>query len=117
MALRRNSLVAGAIAAVVVSGPAMAGGIPNNYIYYYMGHSDSITIGLGDAPTSNIIIQHPTPWPAYINNTHAKTLSQVGISALTNLISPPSAPAPTPNTVINIGSVSNGGGGGSGGSN
>jgi hypothetical protein len=86
MALRRNSLLAGAIAAVVSSGPVMAGGIPNNYIYDYMGHSDSITIGLGDAPTSNIIIQHPTPWPSYINNTRIKTSGQQGIKALQQLL-------------------------------
>ena len=86
MALRRNSLLAGAIAAVVTSGPAMAGGIPNNYIYDYMGHSDSITIGLGDAPTSTIIIQHPTPWPSYINNTRIKTSAQQGVSALQHML-------------------------------
>lgn len=82
MALRRNSILAGALAAAFVSAPALADGIPNNYIYDYMGHGDSITIGLGDSQASNIVIQHPTPWPSYINNTRIHTTGQQGIDAL-----------------------------------
>ncbi len=86
MALLRNSLLTGALSAALSGAPAMADGIPNNYIYDYSGHSDSITIGLGDAPISNIIIQHPTPWPSYVNNTRIKTPSSQGINALENML-------------------------------
>lgn len=100
MALRRNSLLAGLLAATCMSSPALADDstitnreddhrseyLDDNYIYDYMGHQDSITIGLGDAPTSNIIIQHPTPWPSYINNTTIKTSGNQGVSALEGMM-------------------------------
>ena len=85
MALRRNSIIAGIAATLACAGPALAD-MPDNYIYNYMGHSDSITIGLGDAPTSNLVIMHPTPWPSYINNTKIRTPSQQGINALDNMM-------------------------------
>ena len=101
MALRRNSLLAGVIiAAACLSSPVLADDstitgrendhrsdyLDNNYIYDYMSRRDSITVGLGDAPTSNIIIQHPTPWPSYINNTDIKTSGAQGISALDKMM-------------------------------
>lgn len=101
MALRRNSILAGILAAAAsMSSPAMADDstitnreddhrseyLDDNYIYDYMGHQDSITIGLGDAPTSNIVIQHPTPWPSYINNTTIKTSAGQGVSALEGMM-------------------------------
>ena len=101
MALRRNSFLLGLIAAVTCAAmPALADDstitgrepdgknyyLDDNYIYDYMGHQDSITTGLGDAPTSNLVIQHPTPWPSYINNTNIKTPSQVGLTALNNMM-------------------------------
>lgn len=101
MALRRNSIMAATLAAAVcLSTPARADDstitdreddhrseyLDDNYIYDYMGHRDSITIGLGDAPTSNIVIQHPTPWPSYINNTTIKTSAGQGVSALEGMM-------------------------------
>jgi hypothetical protein len=100
MALPRNKIIASIfVAAVCLSTPVLAddstiSGRPvhrsdyldDNYIYDYMNHRDSITIGLGDAPTSNIIIMHPTPWPAYINNTRIKITGQQGIDALDNMM-------------------------------
>jgi len=101
MALRRNSLLAGVIiAAACLSSPVLADDstitdrkndhrsdyLDNNYIYDYMSRRDSITVGLGDAPTSNIVIQHPTPWPSYINNTDIKTSGAQGISALDKMM-------------------------------
>ena len=98
MALRRNSFLVGMlIAAACLSSPAQADDstitdreddhrsdyLDNNYIYDYMSRRDSITVGLGDATTSNIIIQHPTPWPSYINNTDIKTS---GASALDKMM-------------------------------
>ena len=81
MALRRNSLLLAALAAAALVSPALA----EDYAVNYMSHSDSITIGLGDATTSNIVIQHPTPWPSYVNNTNIPTPSGQGISALENM--------------------------------
>jgi hypothetical protein len=86
MALRRNSLLAAVIAAGFMSSPALAGNLDDNYIYDYMNHRDSITIGLGDATTSNIIIMHPTPWPSYINNTTINISGDQGISALESMM-------------------------------
>jgi hypothetical protein len=60
--------------------------LDDNYIYDYLGRQDSITVGLGDAPTSNIIIQHPTPWPSYINDTNIKSSAGVGVSALEGMM-------------------------------
>ncbi len=101
MALRRNSILAGLIiSAACFSSPVLADDstitsreddhrseyLDDNYIYDYMSHQDSITVGLGDAPTSNIIIQHPTPWPSYINNTHIQITGQQGVDALDNMM-------------------------------
>ena len=101
MALRRNSFLVGMlIAAACLSSPVLADDsaitdreddhrseyLDDNYIYDYMTHRDSITVGLGDAPTSNIIIQHPTPWPSYINNTDIKTSGAQGVSALDKMM-------------------------------
>ena len=101
MALRRNSILASLMAvAACLSTSALADDstitdreddhrseyLDDNYIYDYMGHQDSITIGLGDAPTSNIVIQHPTPWPSYINNTTIKTSAGQGVSALDSMM-------------------------------
>lgn len=82
MALPRNSLAAGLLLAGLFATPAAA----EDYAVNYMSHSDSITLGLGDAPTSNIIIQHPTPWPSYVNNTRIRTPSQQGLNALDNMM-------------------------------
>lgn len=60
--------------------------IDDNYIYDYTTHRDSITVGLGDAPTSNVIIMHPTPWPYYINNTRILLTAQQGVNALDNMM-------------------------------
>jgi hypothetical protein len=101
MALRRNSFLTGMlIAAACLSSPVLADDsaitdreddnrseyLDNNYIYDYMTRRDSITVGLGDAPTSNIVIQHPTPWPSYINNTDIKTSGAQGVSALDRMM-------------------------------
>lgn len=101
MALLRNSILAGLIVAAGLSSPARADDstitsreddhrseyLDDNYIYDYMDHRDTITIGLGDATRSNIIIQHPTPWPRYINNTDIPISGQQGINALNNMMS------------------------------
>lgn len=86
MALRRNSLIAAVMTAGLMSSPALAGNLDDNYIYDYMNHRDSITIGLGDATTSNIIIMHPTPWPSYINKTTINISGDQGISALESMM-------------------------------
>ena len=101
MALRRNNLLAGLILATACwTSPVLADDstitnreddhrsdyLDNNYIYDYMTHRDSITVGLGDAPTSNLVIMHPTPWPYYINDTNIKTSAGIGVSALDNMM-------------------------------
>lgn len=101
MALRRNSFLACLfLSAACLASPVMADDstitnreddhrseyLDDNYIYDYMTHRDSITVGLGDAPTSNLVIMHPTPWPSYINETNIKTSAGIGVSALDNMM-------------------------------
>ena len=101
MALRRNSILVGIFGiAVFCSSPVVADDstitsreddnrseyLDDNYIYDYMTHRDTITVGLGDAPTSNLVIMHPTPWPSYINNTKIQSSAQQGLSALENMV-------------------------------
>ncbi len=108
MALRRSSFVLGTLLAAAIASPAVA----EDYAVNYMSHSDSITIGLGDAPTSNIIIQHPTPWPSYVNNTNIPTPAGQGISALESMMQRylPGAPATNPTDVNASPSVMSGAG-------
>ena len=101
MALRRNSFLVGiVIAAAWFTSPVLADDstitnrendhrseyLDDNYIYDYMTHRDSITVGLGDAPTSNLQIMHPTPWPYYINKTNIQTPAGIGAAALDNMM-------------------------------
>lgn len=92
MALRRSSLLLALLATAAMAAPAWA----EDYAVNYMSHSDSITIGLGDAPTSNIIIQHPTPWPSYVNKTDIPISAAIGTSALDNMIERYLNPSGTP---------------------
>lgn len=48
----------------------------------YLSRSDFVELSAGDASRANIAIQHPTPWPSYVNKTHIHTPGQQGISAL-----------------------------------
>jgi len=75
-----------------------------DYIYNYGSRSDSISLSAGDAPQANVAIQHPTPWPSYVNRTGFGTPSQQGISALEKMFKryQPSSSS-SPSTVINIG--------------
>lgn len=99
MALRRNSLAAGVIAVLSLISPALADDsaisgrsdqrsdyLDDNYIYDYMTHRDTITVGVGDATTSNLEIMHPTPWPSYINNNRINITGQQGIDALDSMM-------------------------------
>lgn len=75
-----------------------------DYIYNYGSRSDFISLSAGDASRSNNAIQHPTPWPSYVNSTSFGTPSQQGISALEKMFKryQPSSSS-SPSTVINIG--------------
>lgn len=81
MARPRNSAAIAAVLLLSGAGAAAADG-SDNYIYNYLGRSDTITIGAGDASRANLAIQHPTPWPAYVNDTAIHTRAQTGISAM-----------------------------------
>lgn len=76
---RSSSLFAGLLLACSAV-QAEAGS--DNYIYDYLGRSDTITIGAGDASRANLAIQHPTPWPPYVNDTALPTPARIGTSAL-----------------------------------
>jgi hypothetical protein len=36
--------------------------------YNYLGRGDTVTLSTGDANRANLAIQHPTPWPGYVND-------------------------------------------------
>ena len=100
MALRRSSLLIGLLAVTSLSFPALA----EDYNYNYLGRSDSVTIGLGDANRANLAIQHPTPWPSYVNDTNLKTPSRQGIGALEQMFNRyEGGNQASPTTVINVG--------------
>ncbi|MFN4140912.1 hypothetical protein [Aestuariivirga sp.] len=100
MALRRNSL----ILAVLALGGFTSAAFAEDYNYNYLGRSDSVTIGLGDANRANLAIQHPTPWPSYVNDTNIKTPSRQGIGALEQMFNRyEGGNQASPTTVINVG--------------
>ena len=100
MALRRSSLVLAVIAAGSLASPGFA----EDYIYNYTGRGDSITIGLGDASRANLAIQHPTPWPSYVNDTNIRTPSRQSIGALERMFNRyADEQQASPTTVINVG--------------
>ena len=108
MALRRNSILLAAVLLALAPLPALAddfqvySGDPN---YDYGDRSDFISLSGGDALRSNMAIQHPTPWPSYVNNTNIRTPAEIGTSALEKMFKRYGASAQTsPSTVINIGS-------------
>ena len=61
MALQASRILL-ALAAAALAQPAMAQN------YDYQSRSDFISLSAGDAPAANIAIQHPTPWPPYVND-------------------------------------------------
>ena len=98
MILRKNSIALAAMVLLALAAPALA----QNYNYASRG--DFISLAAGDAPQANIAIQHPTPWPSYVNDTNFRTPARQGVSALENMFKRyegESTAAPT--TVINIG--------------
>jgi hypothetical protein len=100
MAIRRSSLVVLVLAAAGFASPAFA----EDYIYNYFGRGDSITIGLGDANRANLAIQHPTPWPRYVNDTNVRTPARQSLGALERMFQRYDAGQQgSPSTVINIG--------------
>jgi hypothetical protein len=104
MALLRNSL---ALAVVLAAGVSQAHADQfDNYIYNYAGRGDSIYLGAGNAKRANMAIQHPTPWPSYVNDTNVQTPATLGIGALEKMFKHYKAgDATSPQTVINVGST------------
>jgi hypothetical protein len=98
MALRRSSIAA--LVLIALAGPAAA----EDYNTNYASRSDFISLSTGDAPQSNIAIQHPTPWPSYVNDTRFLTPARRGVSALEKMFKRyEGGSASGPSTVINIG--------------
>lgn len=100
MAHRRNSLLLCLFGMLAGTGPAAA----EDYIYNFLGRGDTVTLGAGEASRANIAIQHPTPWPPYVNDTNIKTPARQGVGALERMFNRYDAEgASTPTTVINVG--------------
>lgn len=97
MTIRRNSLVAAALA-MLGAAPAVAQEIN------YLSRSDRTILTTGDAPAANLAIQHPTPWPSYVNDTNFRTPARQSMSALEQMFKRyEGGSKSTPSTVINIG--------------
>jgi hypothetical protein len=74
------------------------------YIYNFLGRGDTVTLGAGEASRANIAIQHPTPWPPYVNDTNIKTPARQGVGALERMFNRYDADdSSAPSTVINVG--------------
>jgi hypothetical protein len=50
--------------------------------YDYLSRSDSISLSGGNATSSNLAIQTPTPWPPYVNNTRIPGNGQRGVNIM-----------------------------------
>ena len=104
MALPRNSSILAVLLALGAASPAQADEF-DNYIYNYLGRGDRIYLGAGDATRANIAIQHPTPWPSYVNDTTIRTPSRQGVGALEKMFKRyESNGSSGPSTVIDVGS-------------
>lgn len=100
MARRRNSVLLCLLAMLAAATPAAA----EEYIYNFLGRGDTVTLGAGEASRANIAIQHPTPWPPYVNDTNIKTPARQGIGALERMFNRYDADESSgPSTVINVG--------------
>lgn len=98
MILRKSSIALAAMGLLALAAPAFA------QKYNYASRSDFISLSAGDAPQANIAIQHPTPWPSYVNDTNFRTPARQGVSALENMFKRYEGGSdPAPSTVINIG--------------
>ena len=107
MAHRRNSILLAGLVLAASALPAMAEDFliysddPN---YGYGDRSDVISLSAGDTARANLAIQHPTPWPSYVNDSNFRTPAEQGIPALAKMFKRYGASAETtPTTVINIG--------------
>ena len=98
MILRKNSIALAAMVLLALAAPALAQN------YNYASRSDFISLAAGDAPQANIAIQHPTPWPSYVNDTNLRTPARPGISALENMFKRNEGDSSAaPSVVINMG--------------
>lgn len=98
MTILRNSL-AGAALAMLAAAPAAA-----QEAFDYLSRSDRVMLTAGDAPAANLAIQHPTPWPSYVNDTNFRTPARQSMSALEQMFKRyEGGSKSTPSTVINIG--------------
>lgn len=78
MARPRNSLTLSIVLLAWFAAPAAAEDDP----HYYGSRSDKVTLGAGDASRANLAIQHPTPWPSYVNDTRIRTPARQSLGAL-----------------------------------
>lgn len=103
MALLRNSSILAVLVALGGMSPAQADEF-DNYIYNYLGRGDGIYLGASDATRANMAIQHPTPWPSYVNDTNIRTPARQGVSALEKMFNRYEGNgSSSPSTVINVG--------------
>lgn len=82
MARRRSRFLLGLLGIAALATPAFA----EDYTTNYLSHADTITLGAGDAPRANLAIQHPTPWPPYVNNTRFLTPAAQSVGAFEKML-------------------------------
>src|SRR4051794_35531661 len=98
MALRRSNLAA--LVLIVFVTPAVAEDSNTNYA----SRSDFVSLSAGDASRSNMAIQHPTPWPSYVNDTKFHTPARQGVSSLEKMFKRYEGGSSSgPSTDINVG--------------
>ena len=71
--------------------------------FNYLGRGDTITLSTGDANRANLAIQHPTPWPRYVNDVFIEGNGPRSVITITDYYNKSDgAQAASPSTVINV---------------
>jgi len=65
----------------------------------YLSRRDTARLSAGNAPASNIAIQHPTPWPWYVNGTTIPGNGYRGVNAVEQYYAGPGDKGPQSTTI------------------
>jgi hypothetical protein len=93
---QKNRILVAVVASILVAGPSATRADDGEYL----SRSDKVLLTTGDAPKANIAIQHPDPWPRYVNRTRIPDDGRRAVEAMERYHDP--YLAPPPQTIINV---------------
>jgi hypothetical protein len=71
--------------------------------FNYLGRGDTVTLATGNANRANLAIQHPTPWPRYVNDVFIEGNGPRSVITITDYYNKSDgSKAAGPSTVINV---------------